>query len=342
MNFLENTQELLSDTFTGSCFGENKQLKVIGYFYKTKYIKVYAVECSICKEDSELYGAGIFLSVIGHLNSGKMPCGCSPVPKWNENQQILRCKRAALRLGYDFIGIAPDETFSGQTTKILVSCKTHGIWGSKIVSLANLHYGCRKCADEINSIRNRKPDDVMIKSFFSSGAFHPETQFQRSERKTSGGSKNYWTVSCPVCGETGEALSGDLKKGNQPCACFNNQKQAYINYIKQGDELVAIKFGIAKCFKNRVDKQNRLSVYSITNYGVWDFPTKSQCYSAELECKQTLPCGIVSKQDMQDGWTETVCASNLNSIVSIFEKHGGIPHQPPIVVYQLGQVKTNQ
>ena len=57
---------------------------------------------------------------------------------------------------------------------------------------------------------------------------------------------------------------------------------------------------------------------------MYTFPTAQQCKAAERECKKELICGVVSKTDMLDGWTETTCTSNLARVKSIYEKNGGV------------------
>lgn len=45
---------------------------------------------------------------------------------------------------------------------------------------------------------------------------------------------------------------------------------------------------------------------------------------AERECKEQLECGVVLKRDMPDGWTETTYVYNLEKIVEIYERNGGV------------------
>lgn len=323
MNFYyESLDSLLQDSFSGLLFGEENQITVLGH-YQEGYKKTYIVCCSICNQDVELFNKGMFTTSRGHLKSGKLPCGCSKVPKWNTDQQFIRVLRACSAMGYELITDLSNLDYKDQSTKITVLCKLHGKRTVPISSITKLRK-CRKCVDDDNSISNRKSDCEMIKNFMSSGAFHEDTVFFRSDRKTTQGSKNYWWVDCPVCNSSGEALSGDLKKGNQPCECIKNQRQSYINLVADGDLPIAIKFGIAKDYKSRIPRQSKHSAYDIENLKAWHFPTKESCILAELECKQTLECGVVSRQDMPDGFSETTHVYNLDKISEIFEKHGGI------------------
>lgn len=323
MNFYYgDINELVHDSVSNKVFGNNNQITILGH-KQVGYVKTYTVRCSICSLDPELFSVGLFTCGQGYLSASKLPCGCSPVPKWNKDQQHVRVLRACSEMGYQLVTNFNELDYKDQTSKVTVSCPSHGERTVPISSITNKRR-CRKCVDEEKVITLRKPDEDMIQGFLSSGAFHPETIFYRSERKTTQGSKNFWWLDCPVCGFSGEAMSGDLKKGNQPCQCVKNQRQSYINLISDGQLPVAIKFGIAKDYKSRIPRQNKRSIYDVTNLKAWEFPTKESCILAELECKQTLTCGVVARGEMPDGFSETTHVYNLDKISEIFEKHGGI------------------
>jgi len=323
MNFYDGEVENLAhDSVSFKTFGEFNQITVLGH-YQEGYKKTYIVRCTICEKDLELYRLGLFTCSRTYINGLKLPCGCSTIPKWNFDQQHLRVLRSCLEMGYTLITDFLTLNYKDQSTKITVLCNDHGERTVPISSIINKRR-CRKCVQSESWSLLRKPDEVMIKSFLDSGSFHPNTIFRRSERKTSQGARNYWWVDCPVCGGSGEAISVDLKKGNQPCQCIKNQRQAYINTVSDGGLPIAIKFGIAKDYKSRVPRQNKKSIYEVENLKAWKFPTKESCISAELECKQSLICGIVPREEMPDGFSETTHVYNLDKISEIFEKHGGI------------------
>lgn len=60
------------------------------------------------------------------------------------------------------------------------------------------------------------------------------------------------------------------------------------------------------------------------NHSIWEFPSKKHCRDAENECKRELECGVLSKEDMPDGWTETTHVYNLGRIKDTYAKHGGV------------------
>jgi len=303
-------------------FGEEGQLQVVGWSGRNKWsAKYYILKCIKCSQDSELFGEGYFRSLKCHIVRGKVPCGCSKKPLWSQGQFFTMCSRKATELGYTFLGFVGE--WNGAHTKIKMSCENHGEWSSGIIyGLINGGRGCLWCGVGTST----KPDDIMITSFYESKAFHPDTEFWRSERKSSEGKLVYWCMSCPICGEVGESKSYNLQIGQRPCACSKQrQQECYINWIvDENNNAIALKFGIARDSKQRIKNQDRQSAYEVRQYQVYSFPSVADCKQAERECKKELETGVVLKRDMPDGWTETTWSYNIGKVKSIYERNGGV------------------
>lgn len=309
-------------------FGVDNQLEVIGWSGRHGSGKLYILKCFVCSQDPELFGEGYFKSLKGNLLKAIVSCGCSNNTRWSKEQFRVICERKSKELGYTFLDF--EGAWSGAGTKVRMLCDKHGEWaGGSINGLTNANAGCQMCAYIIRATSRTKPDDVMKDSFFASGAFHPETKFWRSDKKTKQGTKVYWHVHCPVCGASYESKSDNLRGGQQSCGCSKHrQQEAYINLIVDENKLaVAIKFGISRDSKKRAIEQDRASSYEICQYAVYQFPTVKSCKQAERDCKQELECGIVLRRDMRDGWSETTWVYNLERIIEIYERNGGIIHE---------------
>lgn len=313
-------------SLTAPSFGEEGQLTVIGWSGRIGSNKLYILKCRKCNQDSELFAGGYFKSQKTHLVKGQIPCGCAFNPKWSKDQYVTRCKRKATEIGYKFLGFVGE--WKGANTKIRMLCGKHGEWRSGIIThLLHQGDGCPLCKAEISSSSNTKPDEVMIQSFFASGAFHPDTKFSRSSRENRLGYTPYWHVSCPECGETCDSHCGNLQRGSRPCACSKHrQQEAYINWlIDDNNTAIAIKFGIANNSAARIKQQDSKSIYTLKQHSIHQFPSVQQCKKAERECLQELECGVVLKCDMGDGYSETTYVYNLEKITEIFERNGGDP-----------------
>ena len=332
-SYIVNLEDVLSDgglqqdgwSLTEPKFGEEGQLEVVGYIGKQWTNRVYLLTCLECKRDPELFGEGYFKSTKSNLNAGKLPCGCSNIPKWTESQFNTLCERKASDMGYCFQGFA--EKFHGQNTKTAMYCRKHGLWESLTVNtLINTDHGCPRCAVDMVKQLNTKPDNVMIESFLSTGAFHPDTKFWRSDRLTNKGTAEFWNIYCPECGGTGQATASNLQAGKACCECSpHRQKEAYMNWIISEDFIaIAIKFGISVNSERRFRQMSKDGPYKVERFIVYKFPDVASCKRAERQCKQELDCGILTKEEMPDGYTETVGIENLFKILEIYVRNGGV------------------
>lgn len=305
-------------------FGKDNQLEVVGWSGKNGVNKLYIVKCKVCCQDPELFGEGYFIRQRKYITRGILPCRCSKMAVWSEEQYAVLCTRKAFELGYKFLGFC--EEWRRNTTKIKMECPDHGVWDSgTIADLTNKDVGCPRCKIDIIRACKLKPDQVMIQSFFASGAFHPDTKFWRSDRKSGNGWQAYWHVYCPDCDGVGEAYSGNLQRGCRACDCYRaTQKECYINIVGDDDQPIALKFGISSNSELRQFRQDYLSIYQVLNHSIYSFPTTVTCKRAERICKQELQCGILTKEEMPDGYTETTWLYNLEKIVEIYERNGGI------------------
>lgn len=109
-----------------------------------------------------------------------------------------------------------------------------------------------------------------------------------------------------------------------PVCAGKNQKECYINLIS--DNLVprSLKFGIAKDSKHRLKIQNQNNTLQMEQLHIFEFPSVQQCKDAEKACKDELQCGILNSRELKDGWTETTSIQNLDKIIEIYKRFGGI------------------
>ena len=67
-------------------------LTVTGVAGKQGNIALFMVECSVCRDDRELFPDG-FTITKGSLEKGRVPCGCSKTPKWSPEQDLIHINR---------------------------------------------------------------------------------------------------------------------------------------------------------------------------------------------------------------------------------------------------------
>lgn len=137
--------------------------------------------------------------------------------------------------------------------------------------------------------------------------------------------KSKFTRSCKLHGEYEASIASYLVSSTGCPLCANqNQQECYINFVKDNNSVVALKFGIAKDSKQRIKNQNTKSRMSIEQFATWSFPDVKSCKAAEKFIKQNLKCRFLTKQEMPDGYTETTSVDNLETIIKIYENFGGV------------------
>lgn len=136
---------------------------------------------------------------------------------------------------------------------------------------------------------------------------------------------SFFTRECVFHGSYDTRVANYLNSNHScPLCGSHSQKECYINFIKDKETLIALKFGIAKDSEERIKSQNRESSFDVKQHGVWSFPDVKSCKSAERYIKKHLPCKVLTKQEMPDGYTETTSVENLETIIKIYEDFGGV------------------
>lgn len=325
----EDFNEIFEDDLSGLRFGSERQLEVLGYTNKFGR-KKYAVVCSKCSQDPELFGKAEYLMVKSQIERNQHPCGCAHAPKWNEKQYLIILKRIATQKGYSFLGFS--ENFHGHKTKLRLVCDKHGEWCSTNINHFCNGRGCPSCkgntTSKFNTATKRYSDEEILNDLLNTGKFHPETKFWRDEMPNKKGHFILWKMYCPECQTEGRSgLLKEFRLGVRTCLCSNQRQDiAYINFIKDGEQVIAVKFGIAVNPAERIKRQQTKCAYLLTPYKIFTFDSPVFCRNAETECKREFECGILTKMEMSDGHSETTSPLNLDGIIKIFLKHGGVPH----------------
>lgn len=138
------------------------------------------------------------------------------------------------------------------------------------------------------------------------------------------GSKSKFIYLCPIHGKQTITPSNFFKgRGCAQCA-GQNQKECYINIIYDEHLAVALKFGISNKSKARLRGQNGRNLFQMKQMQVYQFCSVEDCKAAERTCLSEIDCGILSSRELQDGYTETTSLQNLDKIIEIYERFGGV------------------
>lgn len=312
------------DDFIGTKFGPSSQLEVVGWFgHRIGSNKKYTVECSICKEDAELYGDGRFLIPKSKIEQGRVPCGCSERVVWTKEQYKVLVKRECLDRGYRFITFS--GKFCGKNSKIILETPTGYV---DEVLLSNFMKGQDTISLKREKIgeKNRKDDSTLIANFTATGAYAEGTLFSRSTtRVNNDGWRSYWNVYCPVCDEAYECHLSNLSRGSLGCSCSKRRhNKSYIHILLKDEEILGIKYGITSVTTGRrLKEQAKKSSLTIEEFGLWEYDEVSSCRKSEADVKKIYN-NFITKEVLPDGYTETAPFCAIEHIIQIFENGGGI------------------
>lgn len=189
----------------------------------TQSDRKYRVTCSICSIDTELFGD---MWIRKHcLLKGTIPCGCSIIPAWSEEQYTIMCKRKADKLNVTFIGFS--EKPVRYNTKVLFKDRQGVLQGRMSIEYFLKRYDPDKIRVKSRS-KALKDDKYFQEKFSTSGNFPKGTIFKRDNENL-----KIFTIFCPVCAESPLCISGvsspwfkttysNLSSGQKPCFCCKN------------------------------------------------------------------------------------------------------------------------
>jgi hypothetical protein len=215
----------------------------------------YICECSICKEDPELFGNGQFKIEYHNFAKGIVPCGCARAPRWTEEQHKVRIKRKLQGFpNLEFIKL--DYSEGKVESKISLKCKIHGT----LIDTVSIHtfFGkrykgmCIDCEKEIISSRKTKDleDYSEVLKEFPEGTFILRSEIDRPLSKDGHKSGKVMFLNCGICSYDKFVQAGLCdgifkttltKSANKPCRCSGK--------FKYTDE--QIKFRIEEIFSEK-------------------------------------------------------------------------------------------
>ena len=117
----------------------------------------------------------------------------------------------------------------------------------------------------------------------------------------------------------------NFKAGQRCPVCKGkNRKFAYLHKVEVGG-FECIKFGVATNHPLRLVHQRlKNKTLSISVLGVWEFSNPDSCKRTEVEIKRSVKCGVLGKEQMPSGYTETCSSDSLQELIDIFESLGGV------------------
>jgi len=302
---------------------EDGLLEVIGTDIKSKTGRVlFRVVCEICSKDKELFPKGYFVCQKHHLKENKKPCGCSPSPRWTEDQFLIRAIRAGKDKNIKVLGYA--EKFSGSYTKLNCECTIDNYrWEVSLFNLINTKNGCPKCSNKVIPTEQEAYNicnELCNKNGYTFIGFIDGYKNQSSRLE--------YLCHDQEHGITNVSYTNFINGGRRCRFCAkagyktNNRGFFYIVRWK-GQDTTFLKFGITNNkVTARVRQQSNGTQYVPEILGYWEFKDGLIPKKIEDEVKEIVqPLSIVPKADFPDGFTETTYENNLENILKILQKY---------------------
>ena len=195
--------------------------------------------------------------------------------------------------------------------EVKIICKSHGIFEQQPNSHLNGR-GCPECAKiKISKVKNKG------KKAFEQDAM----SIHGYKYKYVGAYINGRTpteILCCVHGVFRQSPENHLAgQGCPSCSVYGYSPElpCYFYVNKLGDEF--LKFGITRNLDIRLKQQSILCNYTTENIFSIYFDRSDTAFSLEKSVKSNIDCGVISKEDMLDGYTETAKLADLTKIYDI-------------------------
>lgn len=269
-----------------------------------------------------------FSSRVGNLMipERSTPCRCDNgmrFTQWTtelrEEQILKRCKL----INATFLGWFDDDKYTRSTSRIWLSCNEHPEhkpWDSAVNNfIGETIYGCPECG----VLKRAESSKHTLEELIEDG-----TRVHRGlytyENYVYKGSRVAGEITCTCCGKPfyqGYDNHINKKKG---CRCqadfgYHIDRSGWF-YIQSLDHS-GCKLGITNLSpEERMYQQSNKSIFKHRLLHKFFFTDGNIPLKIENLCKDKLALGVVPKDDMNDGFTETCFIEDLETILTIVEE----------------------
>ncbi|AFC21953.1 endonuclease [Cronobacter phage vB_CsaM_GAP32] len=257
---------------------------------------------------------------------------CSGTKKLTQDEAVENVTSKCLELNYKF---EPFIYICAKKTLLTLTCNNGHTWNTttyhKLLQ-ANKNYGCcKKCGSMKASEKQRFPSEEVIEKV---QLRCEELNYKCEPFEYISSVKTKLHLTCDKGHSWNTTICRDFLNGSScPICKGHSQTIAYINLINDGDISIGLKYGIESTKGRRSKQQNYSTAFEIKRIKSFKFGSVDSCKNAESECKkifqeENIRCckkkGILSKKELPDGYTETTYIKNIDKIIEIYKKHGGV------------------
>lgn len=231
---------------------------------------------------------------------------------------VLEILKDCDNIKYLGFAINSSDEWKGANTKLVLECSKHGIYDT--CSVNNLRGGkrCKQCGID-KQVREQSMSQEM---FIERGiAIHGEKYDYTNVNYVNAHVKVQLT--CNSCG-TEFKISPSKHLNGQGCrkCCkfggFDYTKPGYF-YIQKltREKLEYYKFGITYDVQKRMSQQKYGSKFEHELIHTEYFENGMDAVLLETQIKNTLTCSVLKKEDLPDGYTETINSNDIELLLEI-------------------------
>lgn len=191
-----------------------------------------------------------------------------------------------------------------------------GIFKTSLNRLARGEMPCR-CSKSPNYTEDQRLYKVnkLLKEFnFDSYIIHRDRYIGKS---------TYFTWHCGACGKEHKTTYHNFINKGSRCQIFDMNRVTYVylsDWIDYENIKPFIKVGITHNIKNRIKEQQSVTKSLFKNIEYFKFNTLREALYVESLLLKTFPGGYVSKQEFEDGYTETISPIYRSIILNILQR----------------------
>lgn len=246
---------------------------------------------------------------------GQVPCKCGRgyyrTPERRLERLVEKVQDAPFTV--DFANIPSLDT---ALTKVPLKCNECTFeWSPVLNSIICDNTGCPRCSKV-----ERYSEDYYIDKINS-------TEGLKFVGKVTSkiGRQQKVTVQCTECENIFDSLVGNIFQGRGCSACarygFNPSEKGflYIHSIRKQGEVLGYKFGITNIPDDRIKRIRKRCTYDIEPIFLFSFEDGRKAAELESSIKK-LYGKYFSKQEMVDGFTETVGKEQIHDLINFIHK----------------------
>ncbi|QQG34015.1 meiotically up-regulated protein 113 [Aeromonas phage ZPAH1] len=301
-------------------------IEFVGYDKNMKN-KYYKIICSLCSKDQELFYKDFIMSS-SNIKKGRIPCGCSSCPNWDETQTKVLVTRKSNNRFY----VGDYDSYIGRNTKVNLTCiKCNHKWKPSVSSILS-GKGCDKCARKQSSIdrSNKKAEGYLIKYLSEKGYIFVGWEFGKYENTFS-----KFQFMCPIHGEKWGTYNNIInhKRGCSDCTDkgggFDRTSDVSYLYLVEWTNDMGyswLKYGITNNMSRRIKqiknenlrKNGRVLLNRILHVFTG---SGGDIASIESSIKNLVGKSPTNKSEMYSGFTECTSKNNLSKIISLISEN---------------------